>query len=282
MSENEQSQEKYLGELLEIGSGVAGSIAGTAIGLAVAGPPGAYAGAVGGPLVERTTLYLAGEFRHRFLGKREEERIGGTMAFTIRKIQENVNKGEQVRQDGFFEDQASERAAAKEVGEAVLLAASREHQEKKLPFYGNLLANIAFDPTISREQANLLVQEGQRLSYRQLCVLAFLAAKQLYEGESRIVELRPIIGLEAEAFLLRQQNYEDSGGVPDMECGSLLHEIFDLHLRNLVSTGVDLPGSTYIEPAKLRIVLLAYNLYRLMELWNIDKSDTKRVALLLH
>ena len=281
MSEAKKEQGTYLKDLLETGSGVAGSVAGTAIGLAVAGPPGAFAGAVGGPVVERTTLYLASEFKRRVLGVREEERIGGTMAFTINKIQENIDRGEQVRQDGFFRDEGNQRSAAKEVGESVLLAAQREHEEKKLPFYGNLLANIAFDSTISREQANLLVKEGQTLSYRQLCVVAFIAAKQLFAGERHISELRPIDGLGQEAFELKQGSYEDAGGVSGMEQASLLHEIFDLHFRNLASTGTDLPGSTYIDPSRLRLVLLGYNLYRLMELWEIDIEDVRRMALLL-
>ena len=84
-----------------------------------------------------------------------------------------------------------------------------------------------------------------------------------------------------EAFELKQGSYEDAGGVTGMEQASLLHEIFDLHFRNLTSTGTDLPGSTYIDPSRLRLVLLGYNLYRLMELWEIDKEDVRRMALLL-
>jgi hypothetical protein len=283
LSQAEEASEKYLEELLETGSGVAGSVAGTAIGLAMGGPPGAFAGAVGGPIVARTTFYLAREFKHRVLGMREEERIGATMAFVIKKIQENVAKGEQIRQNGFFRDRPNQRAAAKEVGEGVFLAAQREHEEKKLPFYGNLLANIAFDPSISREQVNLLVKEGQTLSYRQLCVLAFVAAKLLFEGKgfSQFTELRPIPGLEADVFQVRQGSFQDIGGASDRDNATLLHEIFDLDARNLVSTGTHLAGSTYVDPSKLRLVLLGFSLYRLMELWEINAEDVRKMASLL-
>ena len=276
-------QEEYLGKLLEVGSSVAGSVAGTAIGLALAGPPGALAGAVGGPLVEGTTLYLASEFKRRVLGKREEERIGGTMAFAIKKMRENVDEGKQLRQDGFFQDEVNQRAAAKEVGEGVLLAAQREYEEKKLPFYGKLLANIAFESTVSREQANLLLKVGEALSYRQLCVLAFIGAKHVFEGErfGKFPELRPIPGLAPEAFELRQGSYQDTGGAANTDNAALLHEIFDLDFRNLVSTGTHLPGSTYIDPSKLRLVLLGFSLYRLMGLWEVDKEDVRKLALLL-
>lgn len=277
----ENTEDRHLKEILETGSSVAGSVAGTALGLIMGGPSGAFAGAVGGPLAGRTTLYLASEFKHRVLSQREEERIGGTMAFAIEKIQENIAEGKQLRQDGFFQDHPTQRSAAKEVFEGVLLAAQQEHEEKKLSFYGNLLANVAFDYTINREQANLLTKEGQSLSYRQLCVLALVAAKQLFEGERRISELKPISGIGQQAFNLKQESYENTGGVPNMNVAALLHEIFDLHARNLASTGVDMPGSTYIEPSNLRLALVGYNLYRLMELWGIDKDDAEEVASLL-
>jgi hypothetical protein len=119
------------------------------------------------------------------------------------------------------------------------------------------------------------------LTYRQLCTLAFIAAKQVAEGETRYPDLKTIPGTKPETFRLKQGQYEGASGTPSTETVALLHEIYDLHSRNMVSTGVDLPGSTYIDPSKLRLVLTGFSLYRLMELWEIDKSDIEAVASLL-
>ena len=64
---------------------------------------------------------------------------------------------------------------AVEIAEGMLLAARNEYEEKKLPFFGNLLANIAFDPTIDREQANLLIKIGENVTFRQMCILSVFA-----------------------------------------------------------------------------------------------------------
>jgi len=116
----------------------------------------------------------------------------------------------QVRHDDFFEDQLYQRSAAKEIVEGVLLAAQREHEEKKLLYYSNLLANIAFHPEIDRAHANLLIRLGERLSYRQLCVLS------LFKQKSK--------------FNLRQQDYRSSGTVSELDKVVLLQEIFELYM----------------------------------------------------
>jgi hypothetical protein len=41
-----------------------------------------------------------------------------------------------------------DRGVAREILEGVLLAAQKERQEKKVTLYGNLYANIAFDPVL--------------------------------------------------------------------------------------------------------------------------------------
>ena len=71
-----------------------------------------------------------------------------------------------------------------------MFSAQREHEENKLKYYGNLVANIAFDKTISREQANQLVSLAQKLSYRQIKLL------NLY-----------VINQQALNILLRKEDY---------------------------------------------------------------------------
>ena len=66
--------------------------------------------------------------------------------------------------------------------------------KNKLKYYGNLVGNIAFDKTISREQANQLVSLAQKLSYRQIKLL------NLY-----------VINQQALNILLRKEDYSKNG-----------------------------------------------------------------------
>ncbi len=197
------------------------------------------------------------------LGKREEVRVGAVLAFAGEKIREKMENGEQVRQDGFFEEQPDDRSDAEEIFEGVLLAAQREHQEKKLRFYGNLVANIAFDPTISRERANLLLKMGEELTYRQMCLLAIFAIPD-----------KTGVGL-------KQGDCRGSNRI-EPEVGAVLQEAYDLYTRNLVNAGGDaLLGLTDIDPANMQVQGSGVYLYNLMELWGIDLRDLNHTASLL-
>jgi hypothetical protein len=81
---------------------------------------------------------------------RETKRIGATLTFAAAKIKERLDSGQNLRSDGFFDEDASNRAPADEIAEGVVIAAQREHEEKKLKFYGNLLASALSrtDPAI--------------------------------------------------------------------------------------------------------------------------------------
>jgi len=61
-----------------------------------------------------------------------------------------------------------------------VLAAQREYQEKKVPFYGCFFANLAFRSDVSRAQGNMLLRIADQMSYRQLCLLAMFQDKDKY------------------------------------------------------------------------------------------------------
>jgi len=144
MTDQSDTKSDALNSLIGIGSDIAGGVAGAAIGLIAAGPEGAVAGGAASPLIKHTLRRIAIEIKQRILGQREVIRIGATLAYAAAKIKEKIEAGQQIREDDFFKEQEGERPAAEEIAEGVLLAAQREHQEKKLQFYGNLLANIVF------------------------------------------------------------------------------------------------------------------------------------------
>lgn len=160
-----------LPKLLELGTEIAGGVAGAAFGFIAAGPPGALAGGASGPVFTHALKRLASDVRRRMLGPREERRIGAVLAYAIEATQARLDAGERVRQDGFFDASLGDRPAAEEVAEGVLLSAQREHEERKLPYLGKLLAAIAFVPEITRDLANLLTRLGSELSFQQLVVL---------------------------------------------------------------------------------------------------------------
>jgi len=172
--------------LIEAGSEIAGSAAGAAIGFLLAGPAGAAIGGATIPLLTRGLIEIGNDINERFLSEREKIRIGGIITYAIIKYQKKLAAGEKLRDDGFFrppltehpacaEIRITERPPAEEVIEGFLLAAQREHEEKKLPFLGSLLANICFDPSIDRSHANLLVKIGETISFRQMCILSIFS-----------------------------------------------------------------------------------------------------------
>jgi hypothetical protein len=120
----------------------------------------------------------AGELAGRLLGQRERARAGALLALTAADVLDKLDSGERLRGDDFFDDVPGDRSTAKEVAEGVLMAAQRDYEERKLPRYAALLANLcmldAQTSGIDRAMANVLVSVARTLSYQQLCILEAL------------------------------------------------------------------------------------------------------------
>jgi len=261
MTNELNADENAIRALISAGSEMAGGAGAGALGYYVGGAGGAAIGGATGPLLMRWLRGAAGEVVHRVLGEREKARVGATLGMAAQKIQENLNNGQQVRQDGFFEDRPGERAAGKEILEGVLLVAQREYQEKKLRFHANLLANIAFHQEIDRAQANLLIRVGEQISYRQMCLIALFANEGGHIG-------------------LREQKYE--GANVSLGTAAVLHEVCDLCVRLLLvcsREAVMIPA--WVNPSKMKVQGTGAMLYNLMELWRVDPVDVAEVAGLL-
>ena len=252
-------------DLIKTGAEIAGSAAGATIGFFTAGPAGAALGGATGPLLAYTFSHLGAEMRRRQLGPREELRIGATFAFAAERIKQKLANGEQVRQDGFFQKQPDQRAGAEEILEGALLAARQEYEEKKIRFYGNLIANICFHPEIDRATANLLISLGQHLSYRQMALLALFAQK--------------------ERFGLRDDDYRNESITDPAKIG-LLQEIYDLFSKNMLNAqGSKSPtligGILAVHPAKMNVQGMGYTLYNLMELHELNTQDLSQISEIL-
>lgn len=171
-------------------------------------------------LMLRDMAHGALDFTYRMLGRREKVRVGAVVVYCYEKFQENINAGQQPRQDGFFDDAPNDRSADKEIFEGVMLVAQREPQEKKLQFLGNLVANLAFDQRIDKAHAQLLVKVAEDVSYRQLCILSLFAQRDL------------------RGIRLRQGDYrieKGGGGSFSVEMVGLLQEIHDLCQRQMLT-----------------------------------------------
>ena len=227
-----------------------------------------FLGAAAVPLLISGLEKIGNDVYMRFLSEQEQIRIGGVITYATIKIQKNLDAGGKLREDGFFEKPQQEqgacieipfvdRPAAEEILEGVLLAAQREHEEKKIRFLGNLLANIAFDSTIDKAQANLLIKIGEDISFRQMCLL------NLFD-EDNIPTGRP--------------------NTDDQNIMSLSQELLALFSQELIFNTRGSPTtkeSTFLQPSAYILHGVGIMLHSLMELKGIDKVDMDPIRCML-
>ena len=248
MSKENQESSHSAVELIKAGSEIAGSVGGALIGGAIFGPAGLVIGGASGPIITRLFIAAGNEIKKRVLGDREVSRIGFVYGVGLLKIKSRLEKGEKLRSDGFFESDEFNRSAGEEILEGVLRSAQAEYQEKKLTYYGNLLANIAFDSSISKEKANLFLKIVQNLSYQQLCILQliFLKFRMVLNWGYDFMHIE-----ELEKFNWLEPAIEELGNY------KLLY--------------IDRIQQGYI--TTIRIVRLGMELSKLMEINKIEKSE---------
>lgn len=263
MRQHERKQD--IDDLIRVGTEIARGAVGASLGFFTGGPAGAVLGAGAGPLLVYSFKRIGAEIEARLLGPREEMRIGATLAFAAENIKQKLENGYQLRQDGFFTQSSNDRAPADEIVEGILLIAQREYQERKLPFLGNLVANFAFHDEIDGAQANLLLRLAQRISYRQLCLLALFGS------------------VDKQRFGLRNEDYSKMPSVGAARVG-LLQEIYDLYSQGMLNASgvalIDLPG---VIPGRMNVQGTGALLYNLMELNRIDVTgpDIAKIVSLL-
>jgi hypothetical protein len=261
---------RYLPDIIDFAKGSAASTTGVVVGTAIAGPVGGIAGGITAAGIEVMIRKFVSkhlpkeEDIHRNLSINEEQRLKKVLSqFNTKMIQNlSVGSGKTLRQDDFFSSSINERSAAEEIFEGVLYAAEREYEEKKVKYEGNLSANIVFDSRIDRASANFLLGLAQRLSYRQLCILALLT--------------------QHERFHLRDTSYRMIERFNDMGLLAILQDIFDMYSESLLFVdGEALVSAFDIIPAQMRAVGTIGELYSLMSLEEIGQPDIQALAELL-
>jgi hypothetical protein len=203
------------------------------------------------------------------LGPRQGARAAGALAIAAVRIGERLDAGDRLRDDGFFEPGADGRADAQEVLEGTVLTAANSWEERKIEPLGRLYANLAFDDSTPAAYANFLIRLTDRLTYRQLTILAFFR-----EADDPGKYERALVDLEA--------GQPEGIGVPDPALIAEMNDLSDVQLlgaRQNVGPPIrpqDAWGdsswtrSTFIRAALMPVGL---DLHRLMELHKLPPDD---------
>jgi hypothetical protein len=225
------------------GSHIAEATIGAVLSTIIQGPLATIFGAAGGAAIT-TAIKIALDFARRPLTHTQEARLATFFSQTVRKIQENLESGRELRSDNFFHGQPGKRSIAEEIAEGIFTAARNTHEDNKVPFLANLNANLAFDQDIDLSFANYLVRQADNMSYRQICLLALFMRRNDFDIPRQAI-----------------------GDIPRQD---LLRDVIDLHARFHDDMYYDLINEPleHVEAKGTDI-----KLYHLMELWRIDKND---------
>jgi hypothetical protein len=256
--DDDAGKNRRIRNLINSGAEIAGGAIGGALGFFAGGPAGAAALGAAGTATAKALKHIGDEASERLLSPREKIRVGGVLAIAAAEINQRIKNGEKVRNDGFFQDKGSVRSDAEEVAESILLKSQREPEEKKLPYMGRLLANVAFHQEISAEMAHQITKAAEQLTYRQLCLLKLSVVK--------------------DDFGLRSGDYRGQGSFPK-ELYQVLYECLDLYHHGFVNFGGEVAfGPTDVAPGKMTVQGLGDDLFNLMQLGTVPNEELLPLA----
>ena len=256
-SEKNNNLQQLFDNYAEIVGGGVGAVLGF-----LAGDPitAAFSGA-GGAAAAGMLKTIGQEFSERQLSDREDFRVGKVLAIAAWEIHQRLEKGESLRNDGFFDKKSTGRSDAEGVVESIILKCQREPQEKKIPYMGYLLVGIAFDSNISADMGHQLIKAAEELTYRQLCILKLAVVK--------------------DSFGLRGEDYRGHGTFAT-ELLQVLYECLYLYHRAYINFGGEVAfGPTDVKPGSMTVQGIGGNLCNLMKLSSIPDADIIPIAKVL-
>lgn len=242
----------------EYAGSTAGAVAGGLIGAAIGGPGGAAAGSVAATAIEHMFQNMGSEIKKRTLAPLEEQRVGTVYTKAKELIEEKIAQGEVPRNDNFFDRGSNSRPASEELLEGTLLAAQREHEEKKTVYLARLYANILFHPEISKPIANHLIKTAEQLPYRQIVILSVTG----FMRQAR--SMKPPINL------FKKGAY---GSVSGIENVAIAAEVFEMYQMSLLGSSEAILDSAGINPNALSIIGYGAHLYKLMDLGRLEPDS---------
>jgi hypothetical protein len=254
MADEAQPATLEIKRAVDLGASVVGGAAGSVAGFAVGGPIGAVLGGALGPAIQA----VLGEMLTRQVTNRERARMGGLVIAAQERYIANLAQGLQPN-EGFDPNSPD----GHELLEGALQKARTCYRERKLRLLGNIYGNYPFVKGMPVDDAHLMLELIEGLSYRQVVVLATIAR-----------------GLPP----LRTHDYRE-GRRSRMGVIALLQEIYDLSQRGLIICQAPNAG-TYdfltawhdIVPAHLRLAPLGDALARIAGLDSISPDDSREIA----
>ena len=234
--------EHAIHRLLTYSAELAGAAAGFTTEFLQTVPSGA-----GGPIAAGVTIVLK-ELTARHLLPRERARINAATDVATYRISARLLAGHIRRSDSFFGNLESGESPSQELLEGVLLKARDSFEEKKIRHMGLFYANLVFSDYVSPQSAHFLLRALEQLTYRQLCLIALIGAKE---------------SLDVEA--LRRPEHSD----PEME--SLKREEMDIHSSDLGTKGLVVGAGPWIDQLSV-LGQAMYDLAGLEEIPNTDKA----------
>lgn len=248
MIENETKSKK----LIKTGAEIIGASIGSVLGL-IGGPFFSIGGSVIGIVVTKGIS----EFTERFLSKRERVRVGAGAGLTIIGIQEKVNSGTELRQDGFFDFTETNRSKAEELFEGILIKCKDEYEEKKIQFISNIYKNVAFDSTINPNNANQILNSVQFFSYRQLSILALIG--QNIDNK----------------FLLREKSFRNDDEILSKEIEFLLQDFIFLYSQGLISRSdnIAMICTSDVALGLMNLTLIGLDYFKLLDLQKMPENE---------
>lgn len=128
--------------------------------------------------IDKIVYPILADFMDRMLSKSQKNRIEKVLEDAIKKIASRLEKNDIPSGEGEYWTEGSIKVSdAKAILEGVLLKVRDEYEEKKLPYYSNLIAQMAFDHSWSYQRLNAMIRMFEQLSYRQLQLMALALRK---------------------------------------------------------------------------------------------------------
>ena len=245
--------ESAVHQLIHGSAELGGAAVGGALGFFAAGPSGAAVLGVAGAVVSKVFTCLGEEVSDRLSGPREKQRVGGVLAIAVANIRERLERGDQIRTDGFFEKGQGGRSSADEVAENIALTAQRDPEEKKLQYMGRFHSNVAFNSAISVQMAHQIIKASDHMTYRQFCLLK-------------------IFGVDAIRNTLRDSDFRKQSDFP-IEQRQILYECFDLARSYYIVDKSYILGVTDLCPRNTKTQGLGADMFNFMELKTIPTDD---------
>ena len=250
----EEGHKKFLGIAIHtLGAGVGGAIG------FLGGLPLAVGGAIAGVAVTETLK----EFATRSLSSREELRVVAVAHLTVNGIKNRIERGQLPRNDDFFKGTQYERSNANELFEGILIKCKNEYEEKKISFVAKIFENVAFDSSISPENANQILNITGQLSFRQLTLLSFI-------GQNK-----------DNTFGVRMLDYEEGVNI-HKDIQFLLQDLHHLCLQGLIYRKDNTFSMNYEDNVAGQMILsdLGIEYFNLLNLSEMSKDEFSFITLL--